>query len=214
MRPNEESANSYAFILIMRQDKRKKAPVFRFFVIFFLFTKAKWPVDALIPFMRPLRVLRQGAWYEIRSQINNREPLFRYSTALALFVQVFRAAELRFVFTVRCLRLEDDRLTFYIKPEDGMELPAIMKWIKQTFAQRYNRLTGRIGHIWGDRYWSAVLEGDPPVGAADAASKGEECEGGAVGRGAETGVRPRSWKRSRGARFPPKSPPPAAISPG
>jgi REP element-mobilizing transposase RayT len=154
--------------------------------------------------MRPLRILKQGAWYEIRSQINNREPLFRHSTALALFDQVFRAAELRFVFSVRALRLEDDWLTFYIKPEDGMELPAIMKWIKQTFAQRYNRLTGRIGHIWGDRYWSAVLEGEPPE---------EERVGGAVEREAEDGGRPRPGKRRSGARFSPKSPPSAAISP-
>ena len=95
-----------------------------------------------------------------------------------------------------------------------MELPAIMKWLKQTFAQRYNRMTGRIGHIWGDRYWSAALEGDPPKGAADAASNGEACEGGAVERGPETGVRPHPEKRPRGARFPPESPPPATISPG
>jgi hypothetical protein len=155
--------------------------------------------------MRPLRILRQGAWYEIRSQINNREPLFRFSTARALFDRVFRDAELRFVFTVRCLRLEDDWLTFYIKPENGMELPAIMKWIKQTFTQRYNRLTGRIGHIWGDRYWSAVLEGEPPE---------RERVGGAVEWGAEDGVRPRSGKRRPGARFSPKSPPPVVISPG
>jgi REP element-mobilizing transposase RayT len=155
--------------------------------------------------MRPLRILKQGAWYEIRSQINNREPLFRYSTALELFGQVFRAAELRFVFTVRSLRLEDDWLTFYIKPEDGMELPAIMKWIKQTFAQRYNRLTGRIGHIWGGRYWSAILEGEPPE---------EERMGGAAESGAGTGGRPHPGKRRPGARFSPKSPPPATISPG
>jgi REP element-mobilizing transposase RayT len=153
--------------------------------------------------MRPLRILKQGAWYEIRSQINNREPLFRYSKALELFDQVFRAAELRFVFNLRALRLEDDWLTFYIKPEDGMELPVIMKWIKQTFAQRYNRLTGRIGHIWGDRYWSAVLEGEPPEG-----------ERVGVERGAEDGVRPRPGKRRRSARFSPKSPPPATISSG
>jgi hypothetical protein len=47
--------------------------------------------------MRPLSILKKGAWYEIRSQINNREPLFRYSEALELFGQVFWAAELRFV---------------------------------------------------------------------------------------------------------------------
>ncbi|MDR0598413.1 MAG: transposase [Treponema sp.] len=151
--------------------------------------------------MRPLRVLQQGAWYEIRSQINNREPLFRRSQALALFDQVFLEAQLRFVFTVRRLRLEDDWLAFYIKPEDGMELPVIMKWIKQTFAQRYNRLTGRIGHIWGDRYWSAILEGEPP-------------EAGAPGDVSTTGVRPLRQKQRRGPRFSDLSPAPRPPAPG
>jgi hypothetical protein len=142
-------------------------------------------------------------WYEIRSQINNREPLFRHSKALELFDQVFRAAELRFVFAVRCLRLEDDWLTFYIKPEDGMELPAIMKWIKQTFAQRYNRLTGRIGHIWGDRYWSAILEGAPSA------------EGTSDGSGASvTRVRPLSEKNAEKSSFPPLATFSAASPPG
>jgi REP element-mobilizing transposase RayT len=111
--------------------------------------------------MRQLRILGQGVWYEIRSRINNREALFRHANALALFARVFRETMLRFVFEVRGLRLEDDWLTFYIKPEDGFELPEIMKWMKQVFAQRYNAMTGRIGHIWGDRYWSRILKGEP-----------------------------------------------------
>jgi hypothetical protein len=74
---------------------------------------------------------------------------------------VFRETELRFVFEVRGLRLADDWLTFYIKPADGLELPVIMQWLKQVFAQRYNRAAGRIGHIWGDRYGSRILEGEP-----------------------------------------------------
>jgi hypothetical protein len=68
---------------------------------------------------------------------------------------------LRFVFRIRDVRLEDDWLKFYIKPEDGLKLPDIMKWMKQVFAQRYNAAEGRIGHIWGDRYWSRILEGEP-----------------------------------------------------
>jgi hypothetical protein len=51
----------------------------------------------------------------------------------------------RFVFEMTGLRLEVDRLTFYIRPEDGLGLPDILKWIKQTFAVRYNKLTGRRG---------------------------------------------------------------------
>jgi hypothetical protein len=106
---------------------------------------------------------------------------------------------LRFPFEVRGLRIEADRISFYIKPEDGLALPAIMKQMKQVFAQRYNALTGRSGHIWGDRYWSRILEGDPPEGA------GAEAE-----FEAETRVRPWRQKRGRGPRFSAISP---ALSP-
>ncbi|MDR3355685.1 MAG: transposase [Spirochaetaceae bacterium] len=109
-------------------------------------------------------MLKQGVWYEISTRVNNREPLFRGGRATALFDRVFRENAHRFAFTVRELRLAEDRLAFYIKPEDGFELPAIMKWLKQTFAQRYNRDSGRTGHLWGDRYWSRILEVEPPDG--------------------------------------------------
>jgi REP element-mobilizing transposase RayT len=129
-------------------------------------------------------------WYEVRTCINNREPLFRRAKALAIFASVFRETELRFVFEVRSLRLEDDWLKFYIRPEDGLELPDIMKWMKQVFAQRFNAAAGRIGHIWGDRYWSRILEGEP-----------EEGEAGEAGREAVNGDRPRWSGEEREACF-------------
>jgi hypothetical protein len=55
--------------------------------------------------MRQLRILRQGVWYEIRTRVNNREPLFRTHKAPAIFAGVFRETELRFVFEIRGLRL-------------------------------------------------------------------------------------------------------------
>jgi REP element-mobilizing transposase RayT len=120
--------------------------------------------------MRHLRILKQGVWYQVRTRINNREPLFRYPAALALFARVLVDARLRFVFKIRGLCLADDWLSFYIKPADGQELPAIMKWLKQVFAQRYNRQEGRIGHIWGDRYWSRIVDeaAGEPRGETDA----------------------------------------------
>jgi REP element-mobilizing transposase RayT len=112
--------------------------------------------------MRHLRILKPDVWYEIHTQVNNREPLFRLRQALALFRRVLNDTRQRFVFEMTGFRLEADRLTFYIKPADGLGLPDILKWMKQTFAVRYNRLTGRTGHIWGDRYWSMILDGEPP----------------------------------------------------
>jgi REP element-mobilizing transposase RayT len=154
----------------------RRLGLFPFFLIFRRFGEAKQHIKPLIVFMRPLRILGQGVWYEVRTRINNREPLFRRSGALALFAKVFNETMLRFVFSIRGLHLEDDLLTFYIKPEDGLELPDIMKWMKQVFAQRYNAAEGRIGHIWGDRYWSRILEGEPQEEAA-AASGGLPANG-------------------------------------
>jgi hypothetical protein len=63
------------------------------------------------------------------------------------------------------LRFSGPEVSFYIKPDDGLQLPEIMQWIKQTFATRFNVLDGRTGHIWGDRYWSLILPGEPPEDA-------------------------------------------------
>jgi hypothetical protein len=134
--------------------------------------------------MRSLRILKQDVWYEIHTAINNREPLFRLRQALALFSRVLDEAGRRFIFEIRELRLGDDLLSFYIKPEDGLSLPEILKWLKQTFAVRYNVKTGRIGHIWGDRYKSVILEGEPPEGVREGAAAEPEAA-------AKIGVRPR-----------------------
>jgi REP element-mobilizing transposase RayT len=131
--------------------------------------------------MRKRRILKQRVWYKIRTRINNREPLFRYAAALALFAGVLADARLRFVFKIRGLCLADDWLTFYIKPADGLELPAIMKWLKQVFAQRYNRQTGRIGHIWGDRYWSCIVD-DAEAEGFEPARVRPQCGGRALQR--------------------------------
>jgi REP element-mobilizing transposase RayT len=153
--------------------------------------------------MRKLRILKQNVWYEIHTVVNNREPLFRLRQALALFRRVLNDTRERFVFEMTGLWLAGDRLTFYIRPADGLGLPDILKWMKQTFAVRYNRLTGRTGHIWGDRYWSVILEGEPP----EEVEEGVEAELKARLRGGERdGVRPQRGEMAITTGFPPPSP--------
>jgi hypothetical protein len=133
--------------------------------------------------------------------------------ALAIFAKVFRETSLRFVFEIRGLRLADDWLTFYIKPAEGLELPAIMKWLKQVFAQRYNRADGRIGHIWGDRDGSRIVEGE--VGEEEEVGEGGETLK-AGGRPWDTviGVRPQDGKTMTKSAFSLIFPLPPALSPG
>jgi REP element-mobilizing transposase RayT len=154
--------------------------------------------------MRQVRELKQGVWYKIRTRINNREPLFRFAATLALFAEVFGETRLRFVFEIRALCLVDDWLTFYIKPADGLKLPDIMKWLKQVFAQRYNRQTGRIGHIWGDRYWSLIVEDAEAEGAETAGEQRGETSGGVRPQYGETDLRGKPRYGERDLRLRPR----------
>jgi hypothetical protein len=59
----------------------------------------------------------------------------------------------------------------------GKKLPEIMQRVKQTFAVRFNVLDGRTGHIWGDRYWSKIVDG-PPEDAEEYVFAPVDCKAG------------------------------------
>jgi hypothetical protein len=162
--------------------------------------------------MRKYRLLVQDAWYEVRTAVNNREPLFRRRQAIAIFCRVLGEARECFVFELRGFRLEKEWLSFYIKPADGMQLPAIMQWVKQTFAVRFNRCTERAWHVWGDRYWSRVLEGEPPEEAVevDWAAVDVAAETGEISFGVQPpdGVSPLTAETGYSPQNPARSPPP------
>ncbi|MDR0637596.1 MAG: hypothetical protein LBG27_01615 [Spirochaetaceae bacterium] len=58
----------------------------------------------------------------MRTAVNIEEPLFRLPEAKALLHRVLRETKARYGFEMRWLRFEGARLTFYIKPDDGLKL--------------------------------------------------------------------------------------------
>jgi hypothetical protein len=93
--------------------------------------------------------------------VNNREPLFWVARERARFMRVLDEAHLLYSFVLYGLCFDGPWVSFCIKPADGLQLPEIMQWIKQTYACRYNVYDGRTGHIWGDRYESKIVDGPP-----------------------------------------------------
>jgi hypothetical protein len=110
--------------------------------------------------MKTPRKLERDAWYQISTAINVGEPIFQLSWAVVLL-----DAKKPFKFEIRGLAFDGAWLTFYIKLENGFDLPKFMQWLKQTFSLRFNVRTGRSGHLWGERYDSRILSGDPPPDA-------------------------------------------------
>ncbi|MDR1096010.1 MAG: hypothetical protein LBL31_06450, partial [Spirochaetaceae bacterium] len=82
--------------------------------------------------MRKPRILEAHAWYLVTTAVNRHERIFLERNAVSLFNRVFREAVGLFPVEVRRLRIEADRVSFYIRPVNGLQLPEIMQWIKQT----------------------------------------------------------------------------------
>jgi REP element-mobilizing transposase RayT len=171
------------------------------------------------------RILEPGTWYKVFTAVNRHEPIFLEQNAVDLFNRTLRETGEHFPCEVRCLRIGTDGVSFYIKPADGLMLPFIMQWLKQTFAVRYNVMKHFDGHVWGDRYWSKVLEGEPPEEEIPVGeSKREDCgesagegsavcgEAGGQTAGAHSRRRPpdgdshRKGEKAGNTRLPPHSP--------
>ncbi|MDR1469927.1 MAG: hypothetical protein LBT00_11615 [Spirochaetaceae bacterium] len=117
--------------------------------------------------MRGPRELADNVWYEVRTAINVGESLFPIWWTAVLFCRVLIETKGLFRFEMGGLKIEGCTLSFYIKPDDGFKLPKIMQWLKQTFSLRFNVRTGRKAHLWGERYWSDILAGEPPPEAKE-----------------------------------------------
>jgi hypothetical protein len=117
--------------------------------------------------MRQKSKLAEKVWYGVETAINVGEPLFKLLRAEVIFCRVLIKAKKRFDFEMRGLVLSGTLLSFYIKPVDGYQLPEITRWMKQMFSCRFNVKTGRTRHVWGDRYKSEILPGEPPPGVEE-----------------------------------------------
>jgi hypothetical protein len=69
--------------------------------------------------MRANHVLVPKGWYWVSTDVNNREGVFQLSWAVQMLREVLHDARKVYEFEVRGLRVEDDRVSFYINAVDG-----------------------------------------------------------------------------------------------
>jgi putative transposase len=54
-----------------------------------------------------------------------------------------------------------------IKPAKGTSLSKILQWIKCRFAHAWNKRHGKTGHVWGERFFSRIIEDKRAFEAVD-----------------------------------------------
>src|SRR5262249_7726053 len=52
----------------------------------------------------------------------------------------------------------ENHFHFIIQPGRGVSLSAVMQWIMSVFAMSWNRRHGLTGHVWGERFFSRIIQ--------------------------------------------------------
>jgi REP element-mobilizing transposase RayT len=69
-------------------------------------------------------------------------------------------AKEKFAFRLQNFCVMPTHIHLLIIPGDGGDLTQIMRWLKTESSKRWNFIHGSTGHVWGERFFSRVVNGD------------------------------------------------------
>ena len=109
--------------------------------------------------MRLRRLLRDGAEYHVTARINRSEMILSFEEEKDLLLTVIKRAKKRYRFQIKNFCIMNNHLHLLIKPGENESLSRIMQWILSVFAMAWNRKHNLHGHVWGERFYSRIVEG-------------------------------------------------------
>ena len=109
---------------------------------------------------RKARVVIPGVAHHVTQRGNNRLDVFFVDADRAVFLQYLREAARMFALRVEGYCLMTNHVHLVVTPQQEDSLAAALKRVNQLYAQYVNRLHGRSGHVWQNRFFSCPLDRD------------------------------------------------------
>jgi putative transposase len=109
---------------------------------------------------RTARVIFPSMPYHIISRGNNREPVFQEKEDFEKYLEICRRYKEQYEFKLYHWVLMSNHIHLLIETKENSSLSKIMQGINLAYTIWFNRKNGKVGHLWQDRYKSAVVEKD------------------------------------------------------
>ena len=105
------------------------------------------------------RLWIENATYHTMSRCMYAADLMKEDFVKDLLVEVIDMTLKKYDFEINSYAIVDNHFHFVIKTRrDGANISRIMQYIKARFAERYNRITGKFGPFWHDRFKDKIVE--------------------------------------------------------
>ena len=109
--------------------------------------------------MRRNRILVDNAEYHVTARINRGEKIFLAREDRDLFMEILKRARKKFNFALKNFCIMGNHVHLLVKPGPGVSLSKIMQWLLGVFAQTWNKKHNLSGHLWGERFYSRIIQG-------------------------------------------------------
>jgi putative transposase len=114
---------------------------------------------------RPRRQQIAGGIYHVTARGNNRRALFLDDDDRQLFLKILAGAVKRYEW--RCYAYCLMRNHFHLLVETPQpNIAAGMSWLNSSYSRTFNRLHGRVGHLFQSRYGAQLIESEAYVAEA------------------------------------------------
>jgi len=107
--------------------------------------------------VRPLRIEYPGAVYHITSRGNEKKPVFKSDQDRINFLNTLQHVNKRYNWICHAYCLMDNHYHLLIETPDG-NLALGMRQLNGVYTQLFNKLHGRIGHLFQGRYKSILIQ--------------------------------------------------------
>jgi len=109
---------------------------------------------------RAARVVFSSMPYHIISRGNNREKIFQQEEDFEKYLEICRRYKDQYDFRLYHWVLMNNHIHLLIETKENSSLSKVMQGINLAYTLWFNRKNGKVGHLWQDRYKSAVVERD------------------------------------------------------
>jgi putative transposase len=108
--------------------------------------------------MRKNRVLKDGAKYHVTARANRKEMILETDEIKEMFLDVLARAKKKYECRIENFCIMGNHFHLIIQPMNGSSLSRIMQWILSMFARIWNKFHSLTGHVWGERFFSKIIE--------------------------------------------------------
>ena len=108
---------------------------------------------------RRLRICLPDVTYHVYSRCIQWKDLMREDYCKELFLEVLKMTQEKYDFELNFYEIMNNHFHLIIRTvKGGASISRIMQYIKSRFTQRFNKLTGRIGPFWNERFRDIIVE--------------------------------------------------------